>query len=153
MKSGTYGGTMRVGFTGTNPGWGGLWYIAGWENLVSWAPDFSGVVPNIAESWDVSDDVTQYTFHLRKGMKWSDGVRLHRGRHHVLHQRCGVQHRTQPQRSRQPTGCRSWRGRLHRPTRSTTTRSSSPSRIPTARSSTTWRPGPGATSPGSPSTG
>ena len=71
---GQYGGTMRVGFTGTNPGWGGLWYIAGWENLVSWAPDFSGIVPNIAESWDVSDDVTQYTFHLRKGMKWSDGV-------------------------------------------------------------------------------
>jgi len=73
-QTGTYGGNMRVGFTGTNPGWGGLWYIAGWENLVSWAPDFSGVVPNIAESWDVSDDVTQYTFHLRKGMKWSDGV-------------------------------------------------------------------------------
>src|SRR5688500_14831653 len=38
---GQYGGAMRVGFTGTNPGWGGLWYIAGWENLVSWAPDFS----------------------------------------------------------------------------------------------------------------
>lgn len=71
---GTYGGTMRVGFTGTNPGWGGLWYIAGWENLVSWAPDFSGVVPNIAESWEVSDDVRSYTFHLREGMKWSDGV-------------------------------------------------------------------------------
>ena len=71
---GKYGGSMRVGFTGSNPGWGGLWYIAGWENLVSWAPDFSGVVPNIAESWDVSDDVREYTFHLRKGMKWSDGV-------------------------------------------------------------------------------
>ncbi|MCC6803167.1 MAG: ABC transporter substrate-binding protein [Anaerolineae bacterium] len=71
---GKYGGTMRVGFTGTNPGWGGLWYIAGWENLVSWAPDFSGIVPNIAESWEVSDDVREYTFHLREGMKWSDGV-------------------------------------------------------------------------------
>lgn len=71
---GQYGGSMRVGFTGTNPGWGGLWYIAGWENLVSWAPDFSGVVPNIAESWEVSDDVREYTFHLREGMKWSDGA-------------------------------------------------------------------------------
>jgi peptide/nickel transport system substrate-binding protein len=71
---GQYGGSMRVGFTGTNPGWGGLWYVAGWENLVSWAPDFSGVVPNIAESWDVSEDVTEYTFHLRQGMKWSDGA-------------------------------------------------------------------------------
>jgi peptide/nickel transport system substrate-binding protein len=71
---GQYGGAMRVGFTGTNPGWGGLWYIAGWENLVSWAPDFSGVVPNIAESWEVSEDVREYTFHLREGMKWSDGA-------------------------------------------------------------------------------
>jgi peptide/nickel transport system substrate-binding protein len=71
---GAYGGSMRVGFTGGNPGWGGLWYIAGWENLVSWAPDFSGVVPNIAESWEVSDDVRTYTFHLREGMKWSDGA-------------------------------------------------------------------------------
>jgi peptide/nickel transport system substrate-binding protein len=70
---GQYGGSMRVGFTGTNPGWGGLWYIAGWENLVTWAPDFSGVVPNIAESWDISDDVREYTFHLREGMRWSDG--------------------------------------------------------------------------------
>ncbi|MCA9882709.1 MAG: ABC transporter substrate-binding protein [Anaerolineae bacterium] len=70
---GQYGGTMRVGFTGNNPGWGGMWYVTGWENLVSWAPDFSGVVPNIAESWEISDDVRSYTFHLREGMRWSDG--------------------------------------------------------------------------------
>jgi peptide/nickel transport system substrate-binding protein len=70
---GEYGESLRVGFTGTNPGWGGLWYITGWENLVSWSPDFSGIVPNIAESWEVSDDVREYTFHLREGMKWSDG--------------------------------------------------------------------------------
>lgn len=71
---GKYGGNMRVGFTGNNPGWGGMWYITGWENLAAWSPDFSGIVPNIAESWEVSDDVKEYTFHLRKGMKWSDGV-------------------------------------------------------------------------------
>src|SRR5215213_4401963 len=70
---GQYGESLRVGFTGTNPGWGGLWYITGWENLVAWSPDFSGIVPNIAESWEVSDDVREYTFHLREGMKWSDG--------------------------------------------------------------------------------
>ena len=68
-----YGGTLRVGINGNNPGWGGLWYIAGWENLVFWTPDFSDVQPNIAESWDVSDDAREYTFHLRQGMKWSDG--------------------------------------------------------------------------------
>ena len=69
-----YGGTLRVGIGGNSPGWGGLWYIAGWENLVFWKPDFSDVQPNIAESWEVSDDARTYTFHLRKGMKWSDGV-------------------------------------------------------------------------------
>jgi peptide/nickel transport system substrate-binding protein len=71
---GQFGGDLRVGFVGNNPGWGGLWYITGWENLVSWAPDFSGVVPNIAESWEVSEDVREYTFHLREGMRWSDGA-------------------------------------------------------------------------------
>ncbi len=71
---GQYGGSMRVGFVGTSPGWGGLLYIAGWDQLTQWKPDFSGVVPNIAESIDVSEDATTYTFHLREGMKWSDDV-------------------------------------------------------------------------------
>jgi len=70
---GPYGGSMRVGFVGNNPGWGGMWYINGWENLVIWKPDFSGVVPNIAESYEVSADVREYTFKLREGMRWSDG--------------------------------------------------------------------------------
>jgi peptide/nickel transport system substrate-binding protein len=73
-ETGQYGGTFRQGFEGTNPGWGGLWYVTGWECLTQWRLDFSGVEPNIAESIDVSDDVTEYTFHLRKGMKWSDGA-------------------------------------------------------------------------------
>lgn len=72
-EPGTYGGSLRVGFVGNNPGWGGMWYIAGWENLVIWKPDFTGVVPNIAESYEVSPDVTEYTFKLREGMRWSDG--------------------------------------------------------------------------------
>lgn len=69
-----YGGTLRYGIGGNNPGWGGLWYVAGWENLVYWTPDFSGVQPNIAESWEVNEDATEFTFTLREGIKWSDGA-------------------------------------------------------------------------------
>lgn len=30
-------------------------------------------VPYVAEKWDVSDDGTVYTFHIRQGMKWTNG--------------------------------------------------------------------------------
>lgn len=29
--------------------------------------------PDLAESWDVSDDSTQFTFHLAEGVRWHDG--------------------------------------------------------------------------------
>ncbi|MCR4955578.1 MAG: peptide ABC transporter substrate-binding protein [Lachnospiraceae bacterium] len=34
------------------------------------------VQPGTAESWDVSEDGLTYTFHLRDGLKWSDGEDL-----------------------------------------------------------------------------
>lgn len=34
------------------------------------------VEPALAEKWDVSSDLTEYTFHLRKDAVWSDGVPL-----------------------------------------------------------------------------
>lgn len=44
-----------------------------YDPLVRWSVDGSTVEPNIAKSWDISEDATSYTFHLREGMKWSDG--------------------------------------------------------------------------------
>lgn len=41
------------------------------EGLVKFAD--GDVQPALAESWDISDDGLTYTFHLRKGVKFSDG--------------------------------------------------------------------------------
>jgi ABC-type transport system substrate-binding protein len=41
--------------------------------LVQWSPQGYPIVPNIAKSYTISDDKREYTFELRKGVKWSDG--------------------------------------------------------------------------------
>ena len=71
---GTYGGDFRDPFVGDSYWSSQMIFWTVWKGLVSWNPDYSDWVPNIAESVDVSPDATSYTFHLRQGLKWSDGV-------------------------------------------------------------------------------
>ncbi|AJY48089.1 ABC transporter substrate-binding protein [Martelella endophytica] len=50
-----------------------LFRYQSYEPTVRFTPDWSGVTPNVAESYEVNETSTVYTFTLRKGMKWSDG--------------------------------------------------------------------------------
>jgi oligopeptide transport system substrate-binding protein len=45
------------------------------EGLVAYDAD-NNIIPGNAESWEVSDDGLVFTFHLRAGLKWSDGSPL-----------------------------------------------------------------------------
>ncbi|MCD6318271.1 ABC transporter substrate-binding protein [Candidatus Aerophobetes bacterium] len=70
---GQYGGTWHKVYAGSAP-WMGLDSRFGYEPLVRFDRDGKTIVPNIAEKWEIKDGGKTFIFHLRKGIKWSDGV-------------------------------------------------------------------------------
>lgn len=41
--------------------------------LVRWSPGGYPIRPWLAKSWERNEDATEWTFHLRRGVQWSDG--------------------------------------------------------------------------------
>ena len=68
---GEYGGTVKFAFFGT--GDDNIAAEFANENLLRGSVSELGVRPHVAKSWEMSSDGSQFTFGLRKGMKWSDG--------------------------------------------------------------------------------
>lgn len=71
-RTGQYGGTWSafITYVGASP------FLIGalsYEPLVRWSVDGKKVVPGLAASWDIHGDGHDYVFHLRRGLKWSDG--------------------------------------------------------------------------------
>lgn len=53
---------------------GSIWvYTNFWETLTIGSADGTKVEPWLAESWEQSDDKLTWTFHLKEGVKFSDG--------------------------------------------------------------------------------
>lgn len=70
-QAGHYGGTWQnalIGSTATR-----LNFTLAYESLVRWNLDWDEVIPNVAHSFEADEDGTRYVFHLRPGLKWSDG--------------------------------------------------------------------------------
>ena len=49
-----------------------------YDNLVRRNPNDSGktIIPDLAHSWEIAPDGKTYTFHLRKGVEFSDGAKM-----------------------------------------------------------------------------
>jgi peptide/nickel transport system substrate-binding protein len=69
---GTYGGTWRSALRG---GLDNAWIArtVAYDGLVRYNRDWDEIIPNLAESWEVSEDSRTYTFKLREGLKWNNG--------------------------------------------------------------------------------
>lgn len=82
--AGIEGGQLRIGslgpdsinpFRGTSLDSYTIFRYA-YPYLTEYNEELDGYVGDLAESWDVSDDGTTWTFNLRSGAQWSDGEPL-----------------------------------------------------------------------------
>ncbi|MEZ4728979.1 MAG: ABC transporter substrate-binding protein [Caldilineaceae bacterium] len=69
---GQYGGILRRAYTGP----GDNQNIERWNNdhHLFWDTGATEIRPRIIKAWESNEDASLWTFHLREGMKWSDGA-------------------------------------------------------------------------------
>jgi peptide/nickel transport system substrate-binding protein len=76
-KIGEYGGVLRRGYTGMADKWNAAKMEEGM--LMRWRQPEGGsisLVPYVCSGFEVNSDASEFTWYLRKGIKWSDGEPL-----------------------------------------------------------------------------
>lgn len=71
--TGKYGGSW---FRIQTPGETFFWQRMANSSLVRGNYLGTGFIPHLAKAFEVNEDATEYTFHLRRGVRWSDGEPL-----------------------------------------------------------------------------
>ncbi|MCP4403498.1 MAG: response regulator [bacterium] len=71
---GRYGGTWHMGMRSRGADQAMIIRTIGYENLVRWNEQWTQIMPNIAQFYEANDTATEFSFRLREGMRWSDGV-------------------------------------------------------------------------------
>ena len=72
-RVGRYGGTARVYNAEAPSRPYTAQMLMGSHGPFGVTPDAKPGVPDVFKSYEVNDDFTEWTFHLREGLKWSDG--------------------------------------------------------------------------------
>jgi len=72
-KVGKYGGTWRRAYKGLSDRWGPTKLIEEFFIQWDWTDKGATLAPNLCEKWEQNANATEFTFYLRKGIKWSDG--------------------------------------------------------------------------------
>jgi peptide/nickel transport system substrate-binding protein len=69
---GNYGGRLREYWPGT--GWNGHFQESQYgHSALRWIDDGLGIAPGIIDQWSANADNSEWTLHMREGLKWSDG--------------------------------------------------------------------------------
>ena len=71
-RIGKYGGQLHRAYLGMNDMWNFMRLSR--HPVARWTTDGTGAIPSTVKGWEISDGGATYTFTMRKGMKWSDGV-------------------------------------------------------------------------------
>ena len=69
-RPGSYGGNWRRAYTGLSDLVGARRLL--YDPLVRWSPDYK-ILPNLAHKWEADEEGKVFTFHLVRGVRWSDG--------------------------------------------------------------------------------
>ncbi len=68
---GQYGGTWNM--VVRDLPYNHVYELLQYEPLLRYSMGGSEILPNVADTWEVNDNSTSFTFHIREGIKWSDG--------------------------------------------------------------------------------
>jgi len=75
MEIGNYGGTLRLVTKAVN--WDADVFVGNNEAILTMESANSDIItPNVVKDFQANEDCTEFTFTIRKGMKWSDGTEV-----------------------------------------------------------------------------
>jgi len=71
LTPGKYGGNLRLNTPDTASG-AHKEYMYG-HSLLRWLNDGLDIGPGLVEAWESNEETSEWTFHFRRGLRWSDG--------------------------------------------------------------------------------